>query len=81
MVAKVRAPAVASAGPASAALATGRVAGGAIVEVQLTPDGSPARNDAFDVTPARLVTGIVTERGVCTASAEGLRALYPDLAL
>ena len=60
---------------------SGRAAGGAIVEVQLTPDGSPARNDAFDVTPARLVTGIVTERGVCTASAEGLRALYPDLAL
>ena len=58
----------------------GRSADGAIVEVQLTPDGSPARNDAFDVTPARLVTGVVTERGVCAASAEGLAALYPDLA-
>ncbi|HMN72282.1 MAG TPA: S-methyl-5-thioribose-1-phosphate isomerase [Rhodoblastus sp.] len=58
----------------------GRSASGEIVEVQLAPDGSPARNDAFDVTPARLVTGIVTERGVCAASAEGLRALYPDLA-
>ncbi len=58
----------------------GRAANGDIVEVQLTPDGSPARNDAFDVTPARLVTGIVTERGVCAASAQGLRSLYPDLA-
>lgn len=58
----------------------GKAADGAIVEVQLTPDGSPARNDAFDVTPARLVTGIITERGVCAASAEGLRELYPDLA-
>ncbi|MCB1534084.1 MAG: S-methyl-5-thioribose-1-phosphate isomerase [Rhodoblastus sp.] len=59
---------------------SGRAADGAIVEVQLTPDGSAARNDAFDVTPARLVTGIITERGVCAATAGGLRALYPDLA-
>lgn len=59
---------------------SGRARDGAIVEVQLTPDGSAARNDAFDVTPARLVAGIITERGVCAASAEGLRTLYPDLA-
>ncbi|MEI2736751.1 MAG: S-methyl-5-thioribose-1-phosphate isomerase [Rhodoblastus sp.] len=58
----------------------GRAANGDLIEVQLTPDGSPARNDAFDVTPARLVTGIITERGVCGASAQGLRSLYPDLA-
>ena len=58
----------------------GRAPGGDIVEVQLTPDGSPARNDAFDVTPARLVTGVITERGVCAASAQGLGLLYPDLA-
>ena len=58
----------------------GKSADGAIVEVQLTPDASPARNDAFDVTPARLVTGIITERGVCPATADGLRRLYPDLA-
>ena len=37
-------------------------------------------NYAFDVTPARLVTGIITERGVCAASASGLRALYPEFA-
>ena len=38
------------------------------------------RNTAFDVTPARLVTGIVTERGVCAASREGLAGLYPEQA-
>jgi methylthioribose-1-phosphate isomerase len=40
--------------------------------------GSPAANPAFDVTPARLVTGIITERGVTAASREGLLALYPE---
>ena len=56
----------------------GRAAGGRMVEVQLTPDGSPAGNYAFDVTPARLVTGLITERGVCPASREGLLGLYPE---
>jgi methylthioribose-1-phosphate isomerase len=56
----------------------GRAAGGAMAEVQLTPDGSPAGNYAFDVTPARLVTGLITERGVCPASREGLLGLYPE---
>ncbi|MDH3586575.1 MAG: S-methyl-5-thioribose-1-phosphate isomerase, partial [Gammaproteobacteria bacterium] len=41
---------------------------------------SPVRNDAFDVTPARLVTGLITERGVCAASEEGLAALFPERA-
>ena len=36
-------------------------------------------NYAFDVTPARLVTGLITERGVCDASEEGLTGLFPDL--
>jgi len=40
----------------------------------------PARNDAFDVTPARLVTGLVTERGICRADRAALRAMFPDLA-
>jgi methylthioribose-1-phosphate isomerase len=53
---------------------------GEIVEVQLTPDGSPAGNYAFDVTPARLVTAIITERGVCAPSRAGLASLFPDLA-
>jgi methylthioribose-1-phosphate isomerase len=58
----------------------GRADDGRIVEVQVTPDGSPAGNWAFDVTPARLVTGLVTERGVAPASEAGLCALFPDLA-
>jgi methylthioribose-1-phosphate isomerase len=56
----------------------GRSAAGELVEVELLPPGSPVANPAFDVTPARLVTGIVTERGVCEASREGLLALYPE---
>ena len=48
------------------------------VEVRLTPEGSPAANPAFDVTPARLVTGLITERGVCPASREGLLGLFPE---
>jgi methylthioribose-1-phosphate isomerase len=47
------------------------------VEVRLTPEGSGAANYAFDVTPARLVTGLITERGVCPASREGLQGLFP----
>jgi methylthioribose-1-phosphate isomerase len=50
---------------------------GSLVEVQLTPDGSPASNYGFDVTPARLVTALITEKGVCAASAEGLKSLFP----
>ncbi len=56
----------------------GRTADGKVVTVQLTPDGSAAGNFAFDVTPARLVSGLVTERGVCPASGEGLRRLFPE---
>jgi methylthioribose-1-phosphate isomerase len=48
------------------------------VAVRLTPAGSPAANYAFDVTPARLVTGLITERGICPASREGLRELFPE---
>ncbi len=48
------------------------------VEVRLTPADSPAANFAFDVTPARLVTALVTERGVCPASREGLLGLFPE---
>ncbi|MCJ7725922.1 MAG: S-methyl-5-thioribose-1-phosphate isomerase [Acidimicrobiia bacterium] len=52
---------------------------GSVVTVRLTPAGAPARNFAFDVTPARLVTGIITERGVAPASEEGLASLFPDM--
>jgi len=59
---------------------SGRTDGGALATVAITPTGSPAANPAFDVTPARLVTGLVTERGVCPASAEGLAGLFADRA-
>ena len=49
-----------------------------VVAVRIAPEGSPASNFAFDVTPARLVTGLITERGICEASAAGLLALYPE---
>ena len=58
--------------------ATGKTVDGRIETVRLTPEGSPAANPAFDVTPARLITGIITERGVCPASREGLLGLYPE---
>ena len=57
---------------------TGRDLDGDMVEVALAPEGTEAANYAFDVTPARLVTALVTERGVCPASEEGLLELYPE---
>jgi len=51
---------------------------GALRTVRITPEGSPAANYAFDVTPARLVTGLITERGVCAASESGIRGLFPE---
>ena len=59
----------------------GLAASGETVEVRLTPEGSAAGNYAFDVTPARLMTAIITERGVCAASRDGLASLFPDRAL
>jgi methylthioribose-1-phosphate isomerase len=59
---------------------TGRLADGSIATVRVTPEESAARNYGFDVTPARLVTGILTERGVCPATPEGLRSLWPEAA-
>jgi methylthioribose-1-phosphate isomerase len=58
---------------------SGRTASGEVSRVEIASPGSAARNDAFDVTPARLVTGFITERGVCAASRAGLEMLYPDL--
>lgn len=49
------------------------------VEVLLTPENSPVANYAFDVTPARLVTGLITERGICHATEEGVFGLYPEM--
>lgn len=57
----------------------GKLASGDRAEVALTPVGTAARNDGFDVTPARLITGLITERGVCRATQEGLWGLYPEM--
>lgn len=51
---------------------------GVVESVQIAPDATPAVNPAFDITPARLITGLITERGICKASHEGLLGLYPD---
>ncbi len=59
---------------------TGRTTDGTIATVRVAPTDSAAANPAFDVTPARLVTGLITDRGRCDASADGLAALFPDLA-
>jgi methylthioribose-1-phosphate isomerase len=59
---------------------SGRLPDGTVVEVNIAPEGSAMANYAFDVTPAHLVTGLITERGVCAASADGLRGLFPDRA-
>jgi methylthioribose-1-phosphate isomerase len=56
----------------------GRTASGEIAQVRVSPDATPAGNPAFDVTPARLVTGLITERGVAEASRSGLKALFPE---
>lgn len=59
---------------------TGQTASGALATVRVVPEGSAALNLAFDVTPAHLVTGLITERGVCRADPGALRSLYPELA-
>jgi methylthioribose-1-phosphate isomerase len=56
----------------------GRTRDGSVASVALAPPGSPAANPAFDVTPARLVTGLITERGIAEPSEAGLRSLFPD---
>ncbi|TPG59588.1 S-methyl-5-thioribose-1-phosphate isomerase [Roseomonas nepalensis] len=60
--------------------ATGRLPDGTVTTVRVAAEGTPAANPAFDVTPARLVTGLITERGRCEASEAGLSALYPEKA-
>jgi len=56
---------------------TGRLPGGGIATVDIAAPGSPAANPGFDITPARLVSGFITERGVCEPSESGLRRLFP----
>jgi len=57
---------------------TGRLQDGGLATVEIAAPGSPAANPGFDVTPARLVSGFITERGVCAASEAGLVSLYPE---
>jgi methylthioribose-1-phosphate isomerase len=59
---------------------TGRTADGRIETVRIVPDGSGVANYGFDVTPARLVTGLITERGVIGASRAALAGAFPDRA-
>jgi methylthioribose-1-phosphate isomerase len=59
---------------------TGRTADGRIETVRIVPDGSAVANYGFDVTPARLVTGLITERGVLGASRAALAGAFPDRA-
>jgi len=56
----------------------GLAADGTVGAVRVTPAGTAAANPAFDVTPARLVTALITERGVCRASEAGLTGLWPE---
>ena len=59
---------------------TGRAMDGSIATVRIVPTSSPAANPAFDVTPARLVTGLITERGLCEATESALTGMFSDLA-
>src|SRR5580692_5032964 len=57
---------------------TGRTADGRIETVRVVPDGSPVKNYGFDVTPARLVTGLITERGVIASNRAALARAFPE---
>ena len=59
---------------------TGRTKDGGIETVRIVPAGSPVANYAFDVTPARLVTGLITERGVIAASHSAIQGAFPERA-
>ena len=60
------------------ATVTGRAADGRIETVRVVPDGSPVKNYGFDVTPARLVSGLITERGVIAPNRAALAAAFPE---
>ena len=65
-------------GPEEVAIMTGKTKDGRIESVQIVPDGSPVANYGFDVTPARLVTGLITERGVLKPDRGSLAAAFPE---
>jgi len=57
----------------------GKLADGSVTQVQISPDKTAGGNPAFDVTPRNLITGLITERGVCPASPQGLADLFPEM--
>jgi methylthioribose-1-phosphate isomerase len=66
--------------PEEVATMTGRTTDGRIETVKVVPDGSPVANYGFDVTPARLITGLITERGVIGANREALARAFIERA-
>jgi methylthioribose-1-phosphate isomerase len=60
---------------------SGKTERGDLETVQICPGATPARNWGFDVTPARYISGLITERGICEASEPGILALYPEARL
>ena len=56
----------------------GKLSDGTVTHLRISPETTPGANPAFDVTPARLVTGLITERGVAQATQAGLAAIFPD---
>ena len=64
--------------PEELTLVHGRTSDGMLATVEIAPPGCLAGNFAFDVTPARLITGLVTERGIGSASVDGLLTLFPE---
>jgi methylthioribose-1-phosphate isomerase len=57
---------------------SGKNSRGETETIQICPDGTPARNWGFDVTPARYISGLITERGICEASEKGITGLFPE---
>jgi len=57
---------------------SGKAADGSIAEVLVCPESTPAKNYGFDVTPARLITGLICERGLCAATEKGILGLFPE---
>ena len=66
--------------PTEVTTVVGRAMDGTVATVRVTPTDSPAANPAFDVTPNRLVSGLITERGRCAATEAGLASLFPERA-
>ena len=58
----------------------GKLADGTVTRLRISPEATPGANPAFDVTPARLVTGLITERGIAPATRAGMAAMFPDRA-